>query len=154
MNFLLSLLNPTTLIALVIAIVSGGGAWQVQEWRWQSKEKARVQQQLDDERSANAARLRQLEVAAAAQSAARRREAKLVADAVAARGALASVQSAADAAVQAARANHAACIDNATKLDLVFRECAARRVEVARDADGWESEAITQHAAGAVNGSP
>lgn len=79
-------------VLLTVAALSGWGGWQVNAWRGQTKDTQRLEAQLKAERAARAdemVRVRNLERINDAQT---QREAKMLADAAAARRAVASLR--------------------------------------------------------------
>lgn len=71
-------------VALAIVLAGFFGGWQVNGWRWEAKEKARVEQQLADQRASAATAIRRQDNVIAAQNAAADRMAGLRRDADAA----------------------------------------------------------------------
>ena len=135
-------MTPQLIVAGVIALGSFGTAWRIQDWRYQAKEAEHAEQQLANERSAATAAIRRTETVIQAQSAAAVRSAALRRDADGARVAAISLHDAAATAMRDAAVSHAACIDSASKLKVVFLECSRNYEEVARDADNWENDAV------------
>ena len=129
--------------AILAAAIAATGAWKVQDWRYNAKEKERAEQQLESERNASKTAIRRHEAVIEAQNAAANRERDLRGAAAGARAALVGLSSSADQALRDAATSHAACTDASSKLKVVFLECSRNYEEVARDADLWESNAIT-----------
>lgn len=129
--------------AILAAAIAATGAWKVQDWRYNAKEKERVEQELNDERVRAATQIRREEAVIVAQNQAQARARSLRLDADGARAALVGLSSSADQALRDAATSHAACTDASSKLEVVFLECSRNYEEVARDADLWESNART-----------
>ena len=136
-------MNPQLIIAALIAAAGFGTAWKIQGFRMDAKEKEHVEQQFESERSAAKTAIRRVETVIEAQNAAANRERDLRGAAAGARAALVGLSSSADQALRDAATSHAACTDASSKLKVVFLECSRNYEEVARDADLWESNAIT-----------
>ena len=129
--------------AILAGAIAATGAWKVQQWRMDAKEKERVEQQLESERLRAKANLRNAENVITAQNAAAARIRQLMLDAAGARAAADGLRTSISGALSAAANDHAACVDSASKLKVVFMECSRNYEEVARDADTWENDART-----------
>ena len=66
-------MSPHLIIAAVIAAMGFGAAWQIQSWRYTSKEADREQQQLEQVQQSAAASIRRADNVIAAQNAANAR---------------------------------------------------------------------------------
>ena len=110
-------MNPCLIVALAIAAGSFGSAWQIQSWRYDAKEKARVEQQLEDVRQSAARNIRFRDVEIDAQNQAETR-----------------ARTSTDAALRAAGASKEACLIRAATLGELFEESAAEYTELAEKA--------------------
>lgn len=118
---------PIQLIAALLIAAGGfGSAWQIQSWRYDAKEKARVEQILVDQRLSAAVSIRRADNVIAAQNAAAGREVALRRDADGARTALVGLYAATDAALRNAATSQAACLDAAAALNDVLKQSTER----------------------------
>ena len=97
--------------ALLAAALAATGTYKVEEWRFASKEKDRVEQQLENERSQAKATLKKAEAVTIAQNASITRQIILRNDANASRDSLIRLQQSTDSALQTSRTNIDACIE-------------------------------------------
>ena len=96
--------------AILAAAIAATGAWKVQQWRFDAKEKERVEQELNDERVRAATQIRREEAVIVAQNESQVRTRRLRLDADAARAAADGLRASTDAALRAATASHDACL--------------------------------------------
>lgn len=136
-------MNTYIITALVSAILAASAVYKIDHWQFDAKEKERVEQQLQDQRAQASTAIRRIDNVSQAQSDAAKREVVLRRDANAARSELDGLRASAATALRVAQTSHAACTDASSKLKVVFLECSRNYEEVARDADLWESNAIT-----------
>lgn len=127
-------MNPQLIIALIIAAGSFGSAWKIQSWRYGAKETARAQQILVDQRLSAKTAIRRLDNVADAQNEAETRASVLRVDAVAARDERDRLRASTAAAVRAASASQAACLERATALSELLGTVAAAGGELAEKA--------------------
>lgn len=120
--------------AILAAAVAATGAWKVQDWRYDAKEKERVEQQLEDQRIQAKTRLRQEERVVQAQNAATTRAIGLARDAAGTRSALISLSDATNTALRDAAISHNACTVRANTLGELFKESSGRYEELAEKA--------------------
>ena len=128
---------------MLIALAAFASAWQVQSWRFNAKEKNRVEQTLSDQRLAAAGAIRRADNVIEAQSAATRRMVVLRADADGSRAALISLSGAVEAAMRAAATSHNACLDRATTAGKLLNQCAAQYQDLGERADRHASDVRT-----------
>ncbi|MDP2323519.1 MAG: hypothetical protein Q8N51_05760 [Gammaproteobacteria bacterium] len=140
-------MNPLILSALIAAALSAGSAYQIQEWRYGAKEKARVEQEsaqaLAAQRDLRALENRRYAVAASAQVAAVGRDISLRRDADGSRAALISLSNAAEQALREAGTSHDACTVRATAISELLTVCAARHRELGEKASRHVSDIQT-----------
>lgn len=136
-------LNPSTLISIVIAAISFGGAWTIQDWRFGAKEKALVEQKLAEVRLAAEADKKRLESALRAQAKAVERERKQRAAAAALRGSVVSLSTHTAATVRDASASQAACLERVDTLGKLFDASAEAYSDMAGAADRHVSDIKT-----------
>ena len=134
------------IIALAVIAASFLGGWQANGWRHEAKEKARVEQDLENQRAAARADNKRQDTVIAAQNAAAARAVDLRRDADSARSELERVRSVSDAAVAAARVSQEACVERAAALNDVFKSCAGRYAELGEKADRHVSDIKTLNA--------
>lgn len=135
--------SPSLLIAALIAAASFGSAWKIQDWRYDAKEKERVEQQLENERLAAKAATAEKNREIAARDAATNRERVLRMDAANARSALVGLSNDTAEAMRAAASSHLACIDRATALSELLNQCGERYTELAAKADRHANDVKT-----------
>ena len=128
---------------MLIALAAFASAWQVQSWRFNAKEKNRVEQTLSDQRLAAAGAIRRADNVIEAQSAATRRMVVLRADADGSRAALISLSGAVEAAMRAAATSHNACLDRATTASELLTQCGAAYQDLGERADRHASDVRT-----------
>ena len=102
--------------ALVSSVLAFGGAWKIQSWRADAKEKARVEQILVEQRELRVLENRRNSAAASAQAAAVGRGIDLRRAADGSRVAIVGLHDAAAAALREADASHATCTQRAATL--------------------------------------
>lgn len=131
---------------LIAASVAATGAWQVQDWRYGAKEKDRVEQQLENERLAAKAALRNADRVIEAQNKAEVRARGLRLDAAGARSAAISLHDAAAAAMRDAAVSHAACTERAAALGDVLGtvEAAGRAVSEKADRHALDAQMLVE----------
>ncbi len=149
-----SLMTPTQ-ITLAIAFAIGLATGAAGAWRWQSVRIAEKTLELTHERLDRANERIGLQQAARAtsdrlasqvikaQNEAAARTAAIRRDADLNRTELERLRLASADAVRAAAASLDACVNAVHAFDLISTQCAARLVEVARDADGFASDSLT-----------
>lgn len=106
-------MTPQLIVAGVIALGSFGTAWKVQDWRYGAKEAEHAEQQLENQRLAAKAALRNADRVIEAQNKAEVRARGLRLDAAGARVAAISLHDAAAAAMRDAAVSHTACTERA-----------------------------------------
>jgi hypothetical protein len=147
MTWLLNLFPGRIVFYLVFAgaVFAAGGtaAWQVQQWRFDSKEKERVEQILADERTAAKTQLRRTEQVVAAQSAAATRETGLRRDADNARLGLNGLLDATTGALQTGRSSLDACVAGAATASQLLNQCGAAYQELGERCDRHVSDIKT-----------
>lgn len=140
-------MNPLALAALISAVLSAGSAWQIQSWRFDAKEKHRVEQEsaqaLAAQRELRLLEARRTAAVVAAQNAAAGRLSGLRRDADGARIALVSLSDAAAQALREARASHDACLVRADALGDVLAQCGVRHQALAETCDRHVSDIKT-----------
>jgi len=109
--------------AAIVASMSFGAAWQIQDWRADAHEKQHVEQHAAEERELFVLEQKRQSVLAAAQLDAANNETRLRDLLARSRNTSKRVQSAADTAVDRARSGHDACLVTAVTLRAVFGEC-------------------------------
>lgn len=130
-----------------LGLACAWGGWAVQGWRMEAKlsdlktEYAQAQAAAVEKAHAETIRLQGQKDAA--ERLARKRQSDLARDAAAAGDALVGLSHAADSALRAAQDSIGSCMATASALRSVFGECAAERVEVAREAAGHLSDKQT-----------
>lgn len=129
--------------AAVAAVLAFGAAWYIQDLRSIENENHRIAQQIEAEREISRMESKRSAEVIAAQNAARLREGKLRMDAAAAKSAVAGLRRALDAAVQAARADFATCVDTAATEAELLAQCSQRYSELAATADRHVSDIKT-----------
>lgn len=134
---------PELIAALIIALVGFGGGWQIQSWRYDAKEKARVEQILADQRLSAARDLRRSDTVITAQNESVARLAVLRNDAAGSRAALISLSVATETAVRAATASHDACTSRAATFSQLLNQCGAAYQELGERADRHTSDIKT-----------
>lgn len=132
---------------LIAATVAATGAWKVQDWRYGAKEAEHAEQQLENERLAAKAALRNADRVIEAQNKAEVRARGLRLDAAGARSAAISLHDAAAAAMRDAAVSHAACTERASALGDVLGAVEAAGRSMAEKADRHALDAETLSAA-------
>ena len=127
--------------ALIAASLAATGAWRVQQWRFDAKEKERAELQLENERLAAKTALRRVEAVVTAQNAAAIRERDLRNDAAGARAALVGLSNATDAAMRDAATSHGACLERTSALGELLGTVAQAGAGMAEKADLHASDA-------------
>lgn len=133
--------------ALIAAFIAATGAWKIQAWRFDSKEKERVEQQLQDQRAQASTAIRRIDNVSQAQSDAAKREVVLRRDADSARGELDGLRLSTDAAIRSASASKDAAIDRAIALGELLNQCGRSYQELGAVADRHVSDIKTLEAA-------
>lgn len=140
-------MNVQLIVAGVIAASSFGMAWQVQDWRFTSKEAKNEKQRYEDtielQRLASRAQAEQDQRIVKAQSDARLRERDLRAAVDSSRDAVERLSYQSTTAVQAARTNHATCLIAATAQQDVLDKCSREYRGLAETADRHTSDIQT-----------
>ena len=132
---------------VLAAVMAAGSAWQVQNWRYDAKEKNRVEHQAETDRIAHRAELADSDRVIKAQNASAARAIIDRAAAVASRAAFVSLSDAADAALRTAQESHEACLDRATAFRAVFDSCTRQYGDLAEKADRHVNDIKTLDAA-------
>lgn len=128
---------------LVAASMAFAGAWNIQSWRCDAKEKVRVEEQITVERDARILDNKRISGVVAAQNAARVREVDLRAAADRSRAALGGMQASTDAALRSAAADHSACTVTAAALGSILNQCTGRYQALGEAADRHVSDIRT-----------
>lgn len=128
---------------LIAASLSATGAWKVQDWRFDAKEKERVEQQLESERLRAKANLRNAENVIAAQNAAASRISQLRLDAAGARATADGLRTSISTALSRADNDLAACTDTANSIGKLLDQCGTAYQELGAVADGHASDVKT-----------
>lgn len=140
-------MNPLDYLKLAIVAALMAATWQVQEWRFDAKEKNRVEteaaQNLADVRNSAARAIRARDNEIDALNAAAARMAALRRDADNSRSALVGLSHAADQALRDAAASHEACIVTATAQNLVLKASAERYRDLGEVCDRHVSDIQT-----------
>lgn len=133
--------------AILAGAIAATGAWKIQNWRFDAKEKERVEQQLESERLRAKANLRNAENVITAQNAAAARIRQLMLDAAGARATADGLRTSISSALSAAANDHSACVERANTIGelLVTVEKAGRGM--AEKADLHANDAVTIMAA-------
>lgn len=129
--------------ALIAATVAATGAWKIQNWRFDAKEKERVEQQLESERLRAKANLRNAENVIAAQNAAASRISQLRLDAAGARATADGLRTSISTALSRADNDLAACTDTANSIGKLLDQCGTAYQELGAVADGHASDVKT-----------
>ena len=127
--------------ALIAASIAATGAWQIQNWRFDAKEKAHAEQKLVEVQQAAAASIRRMDNTLAAQNAATARSVGLRRDRDSAYAELGRLRDTL-ANMPRADATGDACPDRADTTRELFLECAAELVEMGGIADRHASDAL------------
>lgn len=134
-------MSPHLIIAAVIAAMGFGAAWQIQSWRYTSKEADREQQQLEQVQQSAAASIRRADNVIAAQNAANARSVVLDRDRDRAYLELERLRTAASQ-VPGASATPDACPDRADTARELLVACGAELIEMGAKADRHASDAM------------
>lgn len=129
--------------AILAAVVAATGTWKVQNWRYEAKEKARVEQQLESERLRAKANLRNAENVITAQNAAAARISQLRLDAAGARATADGLRTSISTALSRADNDLAACTDTANTIGKLLDQCGTAYQELGAVADGHASDVKT-----------
>lgn len=121
--------------AILAGAIAATGAWKIQNWRFDAKEKERAELQLENERLAAKTALRRVEAVVTAQNAAAIRERDLRNDAAGARAALVGLSNATDAAMRDAATSHGACLERTSALGELLGTVAQAGAGMAEKAD-------------------
>lgn len=140
-------LNAQLVIAGVIAISSAAtgfaGAWKIQSWRADAREKEYAEQALENERLVAKTITRQQTAVIAATDAGTARSIALRRDADAGRAALLGLHDATAAALRTAESSQAACLDRAATLAELLDTMASAGGELAAKAGRHASDVQT-----------
>ena len=128
--------------AIIAASLGAAGAWQIQEWRFDAKEKAHAEQKLVEVRQSAATAIRQLDNVLVAQNAGAARAIRLRSDLDSARTELDRLRIALRA-LPSADPTTASCSDRADPARELLAACAAELVEMGGIADRHASDAKT-----------
>jgi hypothetical protein len=137
------MIYPYVATALLSACLAFGGAWQVQNWRYGAKEKDHAQAALAQVAEARVMDSKRQSLLASTQNTATVRAGVLRAAGAAAGDELERLRAQSAAALLAARASHAACIERADALGAVFDQCAVQYEGLASIADRHASDVKT-----------
>lgn len=129
--------------AIIAASLGAAGAWQIQEWRFDAKEKAHAEQKLVEVRQSAAAAIRQLDNVLVAQNAGAARAVRLRSDLDSARTELDRLRTAINSTVPGGDATQATCPDRADTVGELLAACAAELVEVGERADRHTNDVKT-----------
>lgn len=138
-------MSPQLIIAFVLVASSFIGGWTAKSWQVGYKEKARVEQVLEQQRINAAAAIRRHDTVQEAQAASTAREAQLRADADGARSADDRLLVSRTRALRAATASQAACLDRAAALSELLGTVATAGRELAEKAGRHANDARTCH---------
>ncbi len=128
---------------LIAASVAATGAWQVQDWRYGAEKAEHAEQQLENQRLAAKAALRNADRVIEAQNKAEVRARGLRLDAAGARVAAISLHDAAAAAMRDAAVSHTACTERAAALGDVLQASAERYRDLGETCDRHVSDIKT-----------
>ena len=135
------------IIAAVIALASGFGAWQVQYWRYQTKisnlQKEAAVAHLKALEASNAETIRINEQLQKAQHNAQVRQNNLITDKRKLDAELVRLRNASAEALLLSHHSHATCIERATVLKDVFDSCSREYGELAKTTDRISSDKQT-----------
>jgi len=130
-----------TLIGAAIAFAMGFSvAWGTQTLRIQHADKQRSEIALESERLVSRQESARSAQVLAAQNNRAKRESKLRLDAVVSRNAADELRTQSDAALQAARTSHDACLVRAIAYSVVLDQCVTQYQELGRAASGHVSD--------------
>ena len=129
--------------AILAAAIAATGAWKVQDWRYNAKEKERAEQQLESERLRAKANLRNAENVIAAQNAAASRISQLRLDAAGARATADGLRTSISTALSRADNDLAACTDTANSIGKLLDQCGTAYQELGAVADRHASDIKT-----------
>lgn len=128
--------------AIIAASLGAAGAWQIQEWRFDAKEKAHAEQKLVEVRQSAAAAIRQLDNVLVAQNAGAARAIRLRSDLDSSRTELDRLRIALRA-MPTADPTTGTCPDRADPARELLATCATELVEMGGIADRHASDAKT-----------
>ena len=129
--------------ALISASIAATGAWQIQEWRFDAKEKAHAEQKLVEVRQSAAAAIRQLDNVLLAQNASAARAVRLRSDLDSARTELDRLRTALADSAGKDGAAPTSCPDRAATVSKLFLECSEQLTTLAGKADRHASDLRT-----------
>ena len=129
--------------ALIAASIAATGAWQIQNWRFDAKEKAHAEQKLVEVRQSAAAAIRQLDNVLLAQNAGAARAIRLRSDLDSSRSELDRLRNAVARTMPGAGSAPGACPNRADPARELLAACAAELVEMGGIADRHASDAKT-----------
>ena len=128
--------------AIIAASLGAAGAWQIQEWRFDAKEKAHAEQKLVEVRQSAATAIRQLDNVLVAQNAGAARAIRLRSDLDSSRTELDRLRIALRA-MPPADPTTGTCPDRADPARELLAACAAELQDLAGKADRHASDAKT-----------
>lgn len=141
------MIPPQLIVAGIIATASAAtgfaGAWKIQSWRADAREKQIVEQQLENERLVAKTITRQQTAVIAATDAGAARGIALRRDVDAGRTALVGLHDATAAALRAAESSHAACTERAAALAELSNAMADAGADLAAKAGRHASDVQT-----------
>jgi hypothetical protein len=123
------------IIAAIIAALSAGGAWKVQDWRYDAKEKERTEIKLAEVRASAARDIRWLDNVFIARDKAAARAIVYRRDADDARAARDGLLLTLDNTLREAESSQAACLERATALSDILKTVTAERRSLSEKAD-------------------
>lgn len=139
-------MTPQIIIALVMAAGSFVGGWTVKSWQVGYKEKARVEQVLEQQRTNAAAALRRHDTVQEAQAAAIVRENQLRADSASARNQLNGMRDTLSRTLRDAATSQSACADRALALGELLITVEEAGAGLAEKAGRHANDVATCHA--------
>lgn len=143
LSLLPSWVLPGVITAALSAVMAFGSAWQIQNWRFDAKEKQRVEQQLTDQRTSAATAIRRVDAVSQAQSTAAVRLGVLRRSAGAARNELDGLRTSSAEALRVAGASLDACTATAATLGRLLNQCGAEYQDLGAVADRHVSDIKT-----------
>ena len=129
--------------AIIAASLGAAGAWQIQEWRFDAKEKAHAEQKLVEVRQSAAASIRWMDNTLDAQNAATARSVGLRRDRDSAYAELDRLRNAVARTMPGAGSAPGACVERANTVDQLLATCATELVEMGGIADRINSDRQT-----------
>lgn len=138
-------MSPQLIIKIVLTASGFIGGWTVKSWQAGYKEKARVEQILEQQKAEAATAVRRYDTVQSAQEAATAREISLRADIAKSRSAIDRLRLSTEAAARDAAASHASCTERANTLSELLNTMAAAGGELGEKADRHANDARTCH---------